>query len=73
MLKVPIKSYVYGKRQTSDSSWEFLKIEIDRLKTAQKIVTDKTNVELLILGVEQSSKAKVDGKLGHVVQIHVCR
>ena len=28
-----IKTHVYGKRQTSDSSWEFLRIENKRIKT----------------------------------------
>ena len=31
-----IKSHVYAKRQTSDSSWEFLRIETRQIKTAQK-------------------------------------
>ena len=35
------KLYVYGKRQTSDSSWEFLKIEREQIKTAQKILMDR--------------------------------
>ena len=30
------KLHVYGKRQTSDSSWQFLKIENEQIKTAQK-------------------------------------
>ena len=30
-----IKLYVHGKRQTSDSSWEFLKIENEQIKTAE--------------------------------------
>ena len=29
------KLHVYGKRQTSDSSWEFLKIENEQIETAQ--------------------------------------
>ena len=29
------KLHVYGQRQTSDSSWEFLKIENEQTKTAQ--------------------------------------
>ena len=29
------KLHVYGKRQMSDSSWEFLKIENEQTKTAQ--------------------------------------
>ena len=37
------KLYVYGKRQTSDSSWELVKIENEqkKLKTVQKILMDK--------------------------------
>ena len=31
-----IKIHVYGKRQTSDSSWEFLRIENKLIKTVQK-------------------------------------
>ena len=30
-----IKIHVYTKRQTSDSSWEFLKIENKQIKTVQ--------------------------------------
>ena len=30
-----IKSHVYGKRQTSDSSWEFQRIENKDIKTFQ--------------------------------------
>ena len=30
-----IKIHVYGKRQTSDLSWEFLKIESKQIKTIQ--------------------------------------
>ena len=29
------KLHVYGKRQTSDSSWEYLNIENEQIKTAQ--------------------------------------
>ena len=35
---LPLKKFklnVYGKRQTSDSSWEFLKIENEQIKAAQ--------------------------------------
>ena len=32
-----IKIHVYGKRQTSDLSWEFLKIENKQIKTVQNI------------------------------------
>ena len=31
-----IKIHVYAKRQTSDSSWEFLRIENKQIKTVQK-------------------------------------
>ena len=31
--------HVYRKRQRSDSAWEFLKIEIEQIKTAQKILS----------------------------------
>ena len=30
-----IKSHVYGKRQTADSSWEFVRIENKQIKTVQ--------------------------------------
>ena len=30
-----LKLQVHSKRQTPDSSWAFLKIEIERMKTAQ--------------------------------------
>ena len=33
--KREFEHHVYGKRQTSDSSWEFLKIENEQIKTAQ--------------------------------------
>ena len=33
--------HVYGKRHTSDSSWEFLEIENEQIKTAQKIYMEK--------------------------------
>ena len=29
------KLHVYGKRQTSDSSWKFFKIENEQIKTVQ--------------------------------------
>ena len=31
-----IKIHVYGKRQTADSSWDFLRIENKQIKTVQK-------------------------------------
>ena len=30
------KLHVYGKRQTSDSSWEFLKMENERIKNSSE-------------------------------------
>jgi len=30
-----IKIHVYGKRQTSDSSWEFLRMKNKQIKTVQ--------------------------------------
>ena len=66
--------HVYGKRQTSDSSWEFLKIENEQIKTAQKIFVDKKLRETTYLCVEiMNSKRQVKGKIGHVVQIRFCR
>ena len=66
--------HVYGKRQTSDSSWEFLKIENEQIKTAQKIFMDKKLRETTYLCVEiMNSKRQVKGKIGHVVQIPFCR
>ena len=45
------ESYVYGKRQTSDSSWEFLKIENEQMKQSKTILIDENNVKLyLFLG-----------------------
>ena len=34
------KFHVYATRQTLDSSWEFLKIENEQIKTLQKILLD---------------------------------
>ena len=42
-----IYSHVYDKLQTSDSSWEFLKIENEQMK--QTVLIDKSDVKLLIL------------------------
>ena len=43
-----VKLHVYGKRQTSDSSWEFLKIENKQIKTAQNNSYGRKNAKLLI-------------------------
>ena len=43
------KLHVNAKRQTSDSSWEFFKIENEQIKTPQNILLDKKKcVKLLI-------------------------
>ena len=69
-----IKLHVYGKRQTSDSSWEFLKIENEQIKQLKTILMDKKLRETSNLWVEKmNSKRQVKGKHGHVVQICVCR
>ena len=43
-----IKIYVYAKRQTSDSSWEFLRIENKQIKTVKTILMYKTGLKLPI-------------------------
>ena len=70
-----IKLHVYGKQQTSDSSWESaVKIEKEQIKTAQKLM-DKKLSETTNLCVEiMNSKRQVKGKLGQVQeQIRVYR
>ena len=37
----PFKLHVYGKRKTSDLSWEFLKIENEQIKQLKTIPMDK--------------------------------
>ena len=62
------KLHPYGKRQTSDSSWELFKIENEQIKTATKIVMrETTNLCVEIM----NSRRQAKGKLGHVVQIDV--
>ena len=56
-----IKLHVYEKRQTSDSSWEFLKIENKQIKIAQKILMGKnlrenTNLCLEIMNSRRQAK-----------------
>ena len=66
------KLHPYGKRQTSDSSWELFKIENEQIKTATKIVMDKKLRETTNLCVEiMNSRRQAKGKLGHVAQIDV--
>ena len=43
-----IKIHAYGKRQTADWSWEFVKLENKQIKLSRAILTDKTGVKLLI-------------------------
>ena len=73
---IEFKLHVYGKRQTSDSSWEVFKTENEQIKTAQNNFYGwKITVrEITTLGVEIiNSKRQVKRKLGHAVQIRVCR
>ena len=63
------KSHAYDK---SDSSWGFVKIENEQIKTVHVLV-DKTSVKLLIfIGEKVNNKQQVKGRLGHVVQLHLC-
>ena len=55
------KLHVYGKRQTSDSSWELFKTENEQIKTGQKILIDKklgetTNLCVEIINSRQQAK-----------------
>ena len=70
----PFKLHVYGKRKTSDLSWEFLKIENEQIKQLKTIPMDKKLREATNLCEEiMSSKRQVKEKLGRVVKIRVCR
>ena len=63
------KLHVYGKRKTSDLSWEFLKIENEQIKQLKTIPMDKKLRETINLCEEiMSSKRQVKEKLGHVVK-----
>ena len=67
-------SRVYGKQQTSDSSWEFLRIEKKQIKTVQNNSYTKNWRETTYIWVEViNSKRQLQGKCGHVVQINFCR
>ena len=69
-----IKIHVYGKRQTSDSGWEFLRMKNKQIKTVQNNFYGENWLEATYFWVELiNSKRQLRGKLGHVVQIHVCR
>ena len=61
------------KQQTSDSSWEFLKIENEQVNQRKTILMDKKLHEITNFGEEiVNSKRQVKGELGHVVQIRTC-
>ena len=63
----PFKLHVYGKRKTSDLSWEYLKIENEQIKQLKTIPMDKKLRETTNLCEEiMSSKWQVKEKLGHV-------
>ena len=69
-----LKGHVYRKLQTSDSSWKFLRIENKQIKTVPNdsygYIWHKTTY-FCVEAIE--TKRRISGKLGHVVQIHVCR
>ena len=58
-------SRVYGKQQTSDSSWEFLRIEKKQIKTVQNNSYTKNWRETTYIWVEViNSKLQIRGKFG---------
>ena len=68
-----IKTKVYFKRLTSDSSIQILKKENELIKTAQNNCYGKNGHETNDFRVVvMNSQRQVMGKLGHVVQVHVC-
>ena len=69
-----IKIHAYGIRQTANVSWKFLRIENKQIKTVQNDSCGQNWHKTTYFCVEAiNSKRKIRGKLGHVVQIHVCR
>ena len=69
-----IKTNVYFKWLTSDSSIQILKKENELLKTAQNNCYGKNGHETNdFREVVINSQRQVMGKLGHVAQVHVCR
>ena len=69
-----IKIHVYSIRQTANVSGEFLRIENKQLKTVQNDSFGQNYHKTTYSCVEAiNGKRKIGGKLGHVVQIHVCR
>ena len=68
-----IKIHVYSIRQTANVSGEFLRIEKKQLKKAQNDSFGQNYHKTTYFCVEAiKGKRKIGGKLGHVVQIHVC-
>ena len=62
------------KRHTSDSSWEFLRIENKQIKRVQNDSYGKNWHKTTYFCVEAiKSKQTMRGKLGHMVQVHICR
>ena len=69
-----IKIHVYSIRQTANVSGEFLRIENKQLKKVQNDSCGQNYHKTTYFCVEAiNGKRKMRGKLGHVVQIHVCR
>ena len=69
-----IKIHVYRIRQTANVSGEFLRIENKQLKKVQNDSCGQNYHKTTYFCVEAiNGKRKIGGKLGHVVQIHVCR
>ena len=65
-----IKIHVYRKRQTSDSSWEFLRIENKQITTVPNDSYGENWHKTTYFCVKAiKSKRKIRGKLGHVIQI----
>ena len=65
------KHHVYGKRQIQVENFS---IENEQIETAQNNFMDKKLREITNLGLEiKSNKRQVKRRLGHPVQIRVCR
>ena len=69
-----IKIHVYRIRQTANVSGEFLRIETEQLKKVQNDSCGQNYHKTTYFCVQAiNGKRKIGGKLGHVVQIDVCR
>ena len=69
-----IKIHVYSIRQTANVSGEFLRIENKQLRKVQNDSCGQNYHKTTYFCVEaMNGKRKIGGKLGHVVQIYVCR